>query len=101
MFITGASLPAGYGYSKKASVMDENIIPDLKAHLRKEDEDNTGAPIFIQRMEIYVDKEAKVSVNNRAPVMITPDKPLVFEAAQVKSVAFKESGIMYNIIVAY
>lgn len=102
MFFTVAGVPGGYGYFEIPSVADENIIPKMVEYLKTNDPNKKLNPVVsIGTMAIQVSTECLIRINGRAPVMVTPDTGISFDARNVYDLRFVETGINYNIAVSY
>lgn len=101
MFYTVAGIPAGYGYMSTPSEADINIVPAMVQYLKENDKNYTGAPISIGTMSLQVDAECKVSINGRAPILVTPESGIQFDIRGINSIVFDTAGINYNIVVSY
>lgn len=100
MFITVAGTPAGYGYFETPAVPQENIMSALKTYILSNDINKISNSIQIATMAIQVDADCKVSINERAPILVQKDIGLTFDARGVFSVQF-DSAVNYNITVSY
>ena len=99
MISTIAGIPAGYGYFEKTATVNQDIMPDVVAHIKASDPN--AAPIAIQTMTIQVEAEAKVSINGRAPVLVQPDIGLSFDVrGGVTSLSF-DTAVAFNIAFSY
>lgn len=101
MFLTVAGTPAGYGYFETPATPQENVIPALKEYVLNLDPNKSlGVPMQIGTMAIQVDQECKVSINEKAPVLVQPDIGLAFDARGVYSVKF-DTAVNFNITISY
>lgn len=101
MFFTVGGSPAGYGYFEVTSVADYNIMPDVVKYLKEQDRNNIGANVSIGTMSIQVDKNCKVVINERAPILVQPDIGLSFDAVGIFSLKFVDDGVKYNLCMSY
>lgn len=99
MITTLAGIPAGYGYFEETANAGENIIPLVMDAIRQNDV--VANPVAIQTMSIQVQAQAKVRINDRMPVLITPDVGLSFDVrGTVYSIVF-ENAVAYNLAFSY
>lgn len=97
MFITQAGTPAGYGYFERASVANENIVPDMIKYLQTFE---NFAPISIGTISIQTKGDTKVSINGRAPILVTAEQGVTFDARGITSIVF-DNVVQYNICLSY
>lgn len=97
MFITQAGIPAGYGYFTETSVVNQNIVPAMIEYFKSFE---NFAPISIGTMVIQVKADAQVSINGRAPVLVTSERDFIFDARGVNSIVFN-TAVQFNIYCSY
>lgn len=102
MFLTGGGYPAGYGYFEINSQQDINIMPDMITYFKNNDTSfRTGDTFHINTISIQVDSDTRVSINERAPILVQPNVGLSFDAVGIFSIKFKSSGVKFNICASY
>ena len=94
-----SGIPAGYGYFDVTSTPGENIVPNIITHL-KESDANTKL-FYIQSIAIQVDADTKVSINNKAKILVKKDIGLSFDVrGGITSIVF-DTAVNFNIALSY
>lgn len=99
MILNLAGIPVGYGYFQETAVPNENIAPKIKEWVLQYDPN--ALPMYVQTMSIQVKGDTMVSINKRAPVLVTPDCGFSFDVrGSVFSIVF-DSEVSFNIAFTY